>query len=68
MKARVSSRDNSGKLLEVYELLVNDGPNIVPYWFLFENDRLVKWGKPEEWKAASAGYDINYTPSPTVKR
>ena len=68
MKTRVSSSDNSAKLLEVAELLVNDGPNIVPYWFLFVNDRLVKWGKPEEWKAASAGYDINYTPPSSVKR
>ena len=33
MKTRVSSSDNSAKLLEVAELLVNDGPNIVPYWF-----------------------------------
>ena len=32
------------------------------------NDRLVKWGKPEEWKAASAGYDINYTPPSSAKR
>ena len=68
MKTRVSSLDSSGKLLEVSEVLVNDGSNIVPYWFLLENDRLVKWGKPEEWKAASADYDINYTPSPSVKR
>ena len=36
------------------------------YWFLFEDDRLISWGRPEEWRAAARSYrvDVPYRPEP----
>lgn len=33
------------------------------YWFVFKNSRLVQWGQPNDWKAVSATYQIDFTPS-----
>lgn len=73
---RAARRTESGMLLEVGELaLVSDeddrvrgGKKITAYWFLFENGRLVQWGRPEDWRAVSQRYDIHFNPSPGVPR
>jgi len=36
------------------------------YWFLFGDGRLVAWGRPQEWAAATARYQVetDYQPNP----
>ena len=69
MTIRAARRDASGTLIEVGEvLLLNEEETykLTPYWFLFENGRLVRWGRPEDWRAFSANYQIDFSPSAPV--
>ena len=69
MTIRAARRDASGTLIEVGEVLLlseEDRLKLTPYWFLFENGRLVRWGRPEDWQAFSASYQIDFTPSAPV--
>jgi hypothetical protein len=70
MQMRAARRTTGGKLLEVGEVpLITPGyRDAVPYWFLFEDGRLVQWGRPEDWRNSSARYEINFNPSPGVPR
>ena len=66
MTIRAARRDASGNLIEVGEVLLlneEDVYKLTPYWFLFENGRLVRWGRPEDWQAFSANYQIDFNPS-----
>ncbi len=69
MTIRAARKDASGNLIEVGEVLLlneEDIYKLTPYWFLFENGRLVRWGRPEEWRAFSANYQIDFNPSAPV--
>jgi len=69
MTIRAARRDASGNLIEVGEVLLlneEDMYKLTPYWFLFENGRLVRWGRPEDWRAFSANYQIDFNPSAPV--
>lgn len=69
MTIRAARRDASGNLIEVGEVLLlnqEDIYKLTPYWFLFENGRLVRWGRPEDWRAFSANYQIDFNPSAPV--
>ena len=69
MTIRAAQRDASGTLIEVGEVLLlneEDRYKLTPYWFLFENGRLVRWGRPEDWQAFSVNYQIDFTPSAPV--
>jgi len=69
MTIRAAQRDASGTLIEVGEVLLlneEDRLKLIPYWFLFEDGRLVRWGRPEDWQAFSASYQIDFTPSAPV--
>jgi len=69
MTIRAARKDASGTLIEVGEVLLlneEDRYKLTPYWFLFENGRLVRWGRPEDWQAFSASYQIDFTPSAPV--
>ena len=69
MTIRAARRDASGNLIEVGEVLLlneEDVYKLTPYWFLFENGRLVRWGRPEDWQAFSANYQIDFNPSAPV--
>ncbi|MBI3030664.1 MAG: hypothetical protein HYY64_14255 [Candidatus Rokubacteria bacterium] len=69
MMIRAARRDASGTLIEVGEVLLlneEDRFKLTPHWFLFENGRLVRWGRPEDWRAVSAEYQIDFTPSAPV--
>ena len=59
-----SARTNDGRKLEVGELRLNTGTNNVPYWFLFENGRLIQWGRPGDWQAVSKRYHIDFNAAP----
>ena len=76
-RIRAARRTTSGSLLEVGEIPLlsnekeryNSDRNIVrTYWFLFENGKLVQWGRPEDWREASRQYQIQYTPTLGVPR
>jgi hypothetical protein len=72
MQIRAARRTGNGKLLEVGEvpLITQTGTEkrVIPYRFLFEDGRLVQWGRPEDWRASSARYEIHFNPSPVVPR
>jgi hypothetical protein len=70
IRLRVSSRPAPNRLVEVGEVVVGErGSNGVPYWFLFEEGRLLAWGKPEQWDAAALRYQIelDYAPRRTAE-
>jgi hypothetical protein len=66
---RAAKRQNSGDLIEVFTLpmLPSSKECCTEYWFVFKNNQLVQWGRPEDWKAASASYDINFNPASNVR-
>lgn len=68
IRIRAARRTTEGMLLEVGEIPLLDPPSgrITAYWFLFENERLVQWGRPEDWRSVSARYQIDFNPSPAV--
>jgi hypothetical protein len=70
IRLRVSSRPAPNRLVEVSEVVVGErGSNGIPYWFLFEEGRLLAWGKPEQWEAAAIRYQIelDYAPRHTAE-
>jgi hypothetical protein len=65
IRLRVSGRSPRNSVIEVGEVvLVDRGSERTPYWFLFEEGRLLEWGRPDQWEAAAARHHIklNYTP------
>ena len=65
MRLRVSGPSRSNTRLEIGEVsLADKDERKTSYWFLFEDDRLIAWGRPEEWSAAARRYriDLPYTP------
>jgi hypothetical protein len=81
LRIRAARQTETGTLLEVGEIpLLSDEPDknypyssdwptkIYAYWLLFENGRLVQWGRPQDWRAVSQRYDIHYNPSLGIPR
>lgn len=67
MRLRASGRSKRNTRIDIGEVrLATDGERETLYWFLFEDDRLVTWGRSEQWPAASRSYrvDVAYTPEP----
>jgi hypothetical protein len=67
MRLRVSGQSKNNTRLEIGEVSLADGDERkTSYWFLFEDDRLITWGRPEEWSAAARRYriDLPYSPEP----
>jgi len=64
---RASQRQSSGQIVEVFTLPMQE-PNYtsVSYWFVFQGDRLVQWGRPEDWQQVSGRYEIAFNPSASV--
>lgn len=50
--ATLPPSQGSGNLIEVGEVLLlneEDVFKLIPYWSLFENRRVLGWGRPEDW-------------------
>jgi hypothetical protein len=66
MRLRMWGRSPRDRRVEVSEVILTgrDGTDR-PYWFLFEDGRLVAWGPPEQWEAAARRYrlDLPYRPA-----
>jgi hypothetical protein len=64
IRLRASARSPRDAHVEVAEAKIGETSGAVPYWFLFSDERLVAWGRPDEWSAAVARYQIQtgYTP------
>jgi hypothetical protein len=63
IRLRASGRSPRDGAIEVGEVVLADPEAVgTPYWFLFEDGRLLAWGRPEEWRAAATRYqvDLNY--------
>jgi hypothetical protein len=69
MRLRARGRSAQHARVEVAEVRITDavaaGSSL--YWFLFGDDRLIAWGRAEEWPVATARYqvEIEYQPDPT---
>jgi hypothetical protein len=67
MRLRASGRSKRNTRIDISEVrLANDGERETLYWFLFEDDRLITWGRSEQWPAAARSHrvDVAYTPEP----
>lgn len=66
--ARASKMTADG-ILEVFTMPLRQSAmaNDVDYWFLFKNDRLMQWGRPEDWQQVAATYQIEFNPRASVK-
>lgn len=65
MRLRASGRSAGSTRIEVSEVsLADEGERGTPYWFLFEDGRLITWGRPEQWGTAASRYglDVPYRP------
>jgi hypothetical protein len=60
MRLRASGQSASNTRLEVSEVSLVDGNGReTPYWFLFEDGRLLTWGRPEQWAPAVSRYGLD---------
>ena len=65
MRLRTSGRSGTGARIEIGEVLLTGRDDRgAAYWFLFENARLLAWGRPEQWDATAKthGLDVPYHP------
>ena len=70
MRLRATGRSPHHAQVEVAEVRIGDTAAGSLYWFLFGDGRLVAWGQPEEWAAATGRYqvEIKYQPNPSPTR
>ena len=67
MRLRASGQSRRHTRIEISEVrLEGDDQRETLYWFLFDDDRLISWGRAEEWRAAARSYrvDVPYRPQP----
>jgi hypothetical protein len=58
IRLRASGRSAEHPRVEVADVAVAENRTATRYWFLFGNDRLLAWGRPDEWPAAAARYQL----------
>jgi len=58
IRLRASGRSAEHPRVEVADVAVAEDRTATRYWFLFGNDRLLAWGRPDEWPAAAARYQL----------
>jgi hypothetical protein len=59
MRLRASGRAPEHPRVEVAEVDVAESGTAMRYWFLFADGRLIAWGRPDEWSAAVARYELD---------
>jgi hypothetical protein len=67
IRLRASGRSPRDGTIEVGEVVLADAEAApTPYWFLFEDGRLLAWGRPDEWRPTATRYqiDLNYPGHP----
>jgi hypothetical protein len=58
---RIRGRSAGDTLIEIGEVVLAEPPGPpMPYWLLFEEDRLLAWGRPEQWKAVATRYGLGH--------
>jgi hypothetical protein len=58
IRLRASGRSAEHPRVEVADVAVAENSTTTRYWFLFGNDRLLAWGRPDEWPSAAARYQL----------
>lgn len=61
-----AAKQTSTGLIEVLTMRmvdVTDARDITEFWFLFKDGTLEQWGKPGDWEAVSARYEISFNPT-----
>jgi hypothetical protein len=58
IRLRATGRSAEHPRVEVADVQVAENRTATRYWFLFGNDRLLAWGRPDEWPAAAARYQL----------
>ncbi len=65
---RASQQQSNGQIVEVFTLpMMEPNYDTVSYWFVFQGDRLVQWGRPEDWQQVSGRYEISFNPASSVR-
>ena len=60
MRIRAAGRSESNTRLEVSEVtLAETRWRATRYWFLFEDGRLIAWGRPEQWQATAVRHRVD---------
>lgn len=60
MSVRAAGRSESNTRLEVSEVTLAEPPRrATRYWFLFEEGRLIAWGRPGQWRATALRYRLD---------
>jgi hypothetical protein len=60
IRLRASGRSPRDGVIEVGEVVLADHDAVTtPYWFVFEDGRLLAWGRPEDWRATASRYQID---------
>jgi hypothetical protein len=58
MRLRATGRSPDHTRVEIAEVEISDTGTGTLYWFLFGDSRLLAWGRPDEWPAAKARYQL----------
>jgi hypothetical protein len=69
MRLRSSGQSERSTRIEVSEVTLAEPDGLeTPYWFLFEDGRLLAWGRPDQWRSTAARYrvDLAYRSAPGV--
>jgi hypothetical protein len=69
LRIRATERLSTGERVEVGEvpLIDKNSGQVVTYWFLFKNDRLLMWGRAQDWPMVEKSWPIPYRPSEPAK-
>jgi hypothetical protein len=59
-----ATRQNGAEVLEIGEVPLVDPASgrVRYYWFLFKNEHLAMWGRPEDWRPVSQQFSIDFEP------
>jgi hypothetical protein len=68
IRLRSSARSPRHAHVEIAEARIAEAAAATPYWFLFGDERLLAWGRPEEWAATAGRYQVESTYTPDASR
>jgi hypothetical protein len=68
IRLRASARSPRHARVEIAEARIGETSGAARYWFLFGDERLLAWGRPDEWKAAAGRFQVESAYAPDASR